>query len=51
MPEFHAMEDEHQAWKQRVLNRDIELAEIDTAPFRDRGGKGVTIDRLVVAAE
>jgi alkanesulfonate monooxygenase SsuD/methylene tetrahydromethanopterin reductase-like flavin-dependent oxidoreductase (luciferase family) len=53
MPEFHALEDEHQAWKQRVLNREIELEEIDTAPFRERGGvgKGVTIDRLVQAAE
>jgi alkanesulfonate monooxygenase SsuD/methylene tetrahydromethanopterin reductase-like flavin-dependent oxidoreductase (luciferase family) len=51
MPEFHAMEPEHQAWKQQVLNREIELEEIDTTPFRERGGvgKGVTIDRLVAA--
>jgi alkanesulfonate monooxygenase SsuD/methylene tetrahydromethanopterin reductase-like flavin-dependent oxidoreductase (luciferase family) len=51
MPEFHAMETEHQAWKQQVLNREIELEEIDTTPFRERGGvgKGVTIDRLVAA--
>jgi alkanesulfonate monooxygenase SsuD/methylene tetrahydromethanopterin reductase-like flavin-dependent oxidoreductase (luciferase family) len=51
MPEFHAMEPEHQAWKQRVLNREIELAEIDTAPYKERigVGKGVTIDRLVAA--
>jgi alkanesulfonate monooxygenase SsuD/methylene tetrahydromethanopterin reductase-like flavin-dependent oxidoreductase (luciferase family) len=51
MPEFHAMEPEHLAWKQRVLNREIELEEIDTAPYRERGGvgKGVTIDRLVAA--
>jgi alkanesulfonate monooxygenase SsuD/methylene tetrahydromethanopterin reductase-like flavin-dependent oxidoreductase (luciferase family) len=51
MPEFHAMESEHQAWKERVLAREIELEEIDTTPFRDRGGvgKGVTIDRLVAA--
>jgi hypothetical protein len=51
MPEFHAMETEHQAWKQQVLNREIELEEIDTTPFRERGGvgRGVTIDRLVAA--
>jgi alkanesulfonate monooxygenase SsuD/methylene tetrahydromethanopterin reductase-like flavin-dependent oxidoreductase (luciferase family) len=53
MPEFHELEGEHQAWKQQVLNREIELEEIDTAPFRERAGvgKGVTIDRLVQAAE
>jgi alkanesulfonate monooxygenase SsuD/methylene tetrahydromethanopterin reductase-like flavin-dependent oxidoreductase (luciferase family) len=51
MPEFHAMEPEHLAWKQQVLNREIELEEIDTTPYRERGGvgKGVTIDRLVAA--
>jgi alkanesulfonate monooxygenase SsuD/methylene tetrahydromethanopterin reductase-like flavin-dependent oxidoreductase (luciferase family) len=51
MPEFHAREPEHLAWKQRVLNREIELEEIDTTPYRERGGvgKGVTIDRLVAA--
>ncbi|HET7880379.1 MAG TPA: LLM class flavin-dependent oxidoreductase [Acetobacteraceae bacterium] len=51
MPEFHAMEPEHQAWKQQVLNREIELEEIDTTPFKERVGvgKGVTIDRLVAA--
>jgi len=51
MPEFHALEPEHQAWKQKVLNREIELEEIDTAPFKERVGvgKGVTIDRLVAA--
>jgi alkanesulfonate monooxygenase SsuD/methylene tetrahydromethanopterin reductase-like flavin-dependent oxidoreductase (luciferase family) len=49
MPEFHAKEPEHQAWKQRVLKREIELEEIDTTPFKDRAGvgKGVTIDKLV----
>jgi alkanesulfonate monooxygenase SsuD/methylene tetrahydromethanopterin reductase-like flavin-dependent oxidoreductase (luciferase family) len=53
MPEFHAMEPQHQAWKQQVLRGDIELEEIDTAPFQQRVGvgKGVTIDRLVSAAE
>jgi alkanesulfonate monooxygenase SsuD/methylene tetrahydromethanopterin reductase-like flavin-dependent oxidoreductase (luciferase family) len=33
MPEFHAMEPEHQAWKQGVLSGEIELEEIDTSPF------------------
>jgi alkanesulfonate monooxygenase SsuD/methylene tetrahydromethanopterin reductase-like flavin-dependent oxidoreductase (luciferase family) len=32
MPEFHAMEPDHQAWKRRVLAGEIELADIDTAP-------------------
>jgi alkanesulfonate monooxygenase SsuD/methylene tetrahydromethanopterin reductase-like flavin-dependent oxidoreductase (luciferase family) len=51
MPEFHAMEPEHQAWKQQVLNREIELSELDTAPYKERVGvgKGVSIDRLVAA--
>jgi alkanesulfonate monooxygenase SsuD/methylene tetrahydromethanopterin reductase-like flavin-dependent oxidoreductase (luciferase family) len=34
MPEFHADEPAHQAWKQRVLSGEIELAEIDTAPYQ-----------------
>ncbi|MBV9862408.1 MAG: LLM class flavin-dependent oxidoreductase [Alphaproteobacteria bacterium] len=38
MPEFHDREPEQQAWKQQVLNREIELEEIDTQPFRDRYG-------------
>jgi alkanesulfonate monooxygenase SsuD/methylene tetrahydromethanopterin reductase-like flavin-dependent oxidoreductase (luciferase family) len=39
MPEFHAGEDEHQQWKQAVLNGEIELEEIDTEPhnFKARG--------------
>jgi alkanesulfonate monooxygenase SsuD/methylene tetrahydromethanopterin reductase-like flavin-dependent oxidoreductase (luciferase family) len=32
MPEFHANEDEHQAWKQGVLAGDIVLDEVDTSP-------------------
>jgi alkanesulfonate monooxygenase SsuD/methylene tetrahydromethanopterin reductase-like flavin-dependent oxidoreductase (luciferase family) len=36
MPEFHANEPGHQAWKQAVLNREIALEEIDTTPFRER---------------
>jgi len=34
MPEFHAMEPAHQAWKAGVLDGSIDLAEIDTEPFR-----------------
>jgi alkanesulfonate monooxygenase SsuD/methylene tetrahydromethanopterin reductase-like flavin-dependent oxidoreductase (luciferase family) len=42
MPEFHAKEPEHQDWKAKVMRRDIELEEIDTAAFHDRfGTKGV----------
>ncbi len=33
MPEFHADEPAHAAWKQAVLRRDIVLAELDTTPF------------------
>jgi alkanesulfonate monooxygenase SsuD/methylene tetrahydromethanopterin reductase-like flavin-dependent oxidoreductase (luciferase family) len=36
MPEFHANEPKHQDWKQKVLNGEIELEAIDTAPFRER---------------
>jgi alkanesulfonate monooxygenase SsuD/methylene tetrahydromethanopterin reductase-like flavin-dependent oxidoreductase (luciferase family) len=51
MPEFHAMEPEHHAWKQKVLSGEIELEELDTTPYKERVGvgKGVTIDRLVAA--
>ena len=38
MPEFHAHEPAQQAWKRQVLAREIELEEIDTAPFRERYG-------------
>jgi alkanesulfonate monooxygenase SsuD/methylene tetrahydromethanopterin reductase-like flavin-dependent oxidoreductase (luciferase family) len=33
MPEFHALEPEHAQWKAGVLAGEIELDEIDTAPF------------------
>jgi len=48
MPEFHANEPAHQAWKAGVLNREIELEDIDTTPFKERAGvgKGVAISRL-----
>jgi hypothetical protein len=38
MPEFHANIPAQEEWKAKVLNREIELEEIDTAPFRDRYG-------------
>jgi len=38
MPEFHARVPEQDAWKIKVLSGEIELEEIDTAPFRDRYG-------------
>jgi len=36
MPEFHARVPEQDTWKIEVLSGEIELEEIDTAPFRDR---------------
>ena len=42
MPELHAGEDEHQAWKQAVLAGDIELDELDTEPFAGRTYQSVT---------
>ncbi len=37
MPEFHALEDEHQEWKRGVLAGDIVLEELDTAAYAARG--------------
>jgi alkanesulfonate monooxygenase SsuD/methylene tetrahydromethanopterin reductase-like flavin-dependent oxidoreductase (luciferase family) len=52
MPEFHAREPEHQEWKRKVLAGEIELEELDTAPFRDRfGPNAVQIPVRPVAAE
>ncbi|MGE3849250.1 MAG: hypothetical protein AB7I01_20395, partial [Gammaproteobacteria bacterium] len=33
MPEFHADEPAHQAWKQQVLSGALELDELDTSPY------------------
>jgi hypothetical protein len=33
MPEFHALEPDHQRWKESVLSGEIELDEIDTGPY------------------
>jgi len=38
MPEFQGHEPGHQEWKQKVMNREIELEEIDTTAFRERYG-------------
>ncbi len=38
MPEFHANIPAHEAWKGKVLSREIELEEIDTERFRERFG-------------
>jgi hypothetical protein len=44
MPEFHAREPDHQEWKRGVLNREIELEEIDTEEFSFRGSAKPTIN-------
>ena len=53
MPEFHADIPAHEEWKRQVLAGEVELEELDTAAFKDRAGvgKGVSIDKLVTAAE
>jgi len=38
MPEFQAAHPELLKWKERVLNREIDLEEIDTTAFKDRYG-------------
>ena len=43
MPEFHAREVEHQAWKTDVLSGKIELEEVETDPFTTRGASKPTI--------
>ena len=49
MPEFHARQDEHDAWKARVLNREIELEELDTAPYDLYSHQNEDIVRLTPA--
>jgi alkanesulfonate monooxygenase SsuD/methylene tetrahydromethanopterin reductase-like flavin-dependent oxidoreductase (luciferase family) len=52
MPEFHAADAEQQAWKKKVMSREIELEEIDTTAFKDRyGAKAIEVKRNVIAAE
>jgi alkanesulfonate monooxygenase SsuD/methylene tetrahydromethanopterin reductase-like flavin-dependent oxidoreductase (luciferase family) len=60
MPEFHAREPEHQAWKRAVLSGEIQLEEIDTTPFNlpsnqtptaKLKAQGVTPQEAAVAAQ
>jgi alkanesulfonate monooxygenase SsuD/methylene tetrahydromethanopterin reductase-like flavin-dependent oxidoreductase (luciferase family) len=56
MPEFQAAHPQLLQWKQQVLNREIDLEEIDTSAFTDRYGgtmKNISpgADRRVQAAE
>jgi len=39
MPEFHDREEEHQAWKRKVLDGEIDLMEIDTSPYNMRSNQ------------
>ncbi len=43
MPEFHAREPLHQQWKQAVLNRELDLENIDTEPFNFSRGRKPTL--------
>jgi alkanesulfonate monooxygenase SsuD/methylene tetrahydromethanopterin reductase-like flavin-dependent oxidoreductase (luciferase family) len=52
MPEFQAAHPELLKWKERVLNREIDLEEIDTSAFKLRyGGNMAKIAPVVQAAE
>jgi alkanesulfonate monooxygenase SsuD/methylene tetrahydromethanopterin reductase-like flavin-dependent oxidoreductase (luciferase family) len=42
MPEFHAREPEHQAWKQAVLSGDLQLEVLDTEPYNFRSNQTPT---------
>ena len=50
MPEFHVNILAQEEWKKQVLAGEIELEEIDTAPFRDRYGPN-SVQLRPVAAE
>ena len=43
MPEFHAMQPEHEAWKAAVLAGEIVLEDIDTEPFNITRGRKPTL--------
>ncbi|MBN9560071.1 MAG: LLM class flavin-dependent oxidoreductase [Alphaproteobacteria bacterium] len=52
MPEFQAAHPELLKWKERVLNRELDLEEIDTSAFKLRyGGNMAKIAPVVQAAE
>ena len=51
MPEFQAAHPKLLQWKQQVLNREIDLEEIDTTAFKERyGGNMAKIDVAKLAA-
>jgi hypothetical protein len=51
MPEFQQAHPKLLQWKQQVLNREIDLEEIDTAAFKERyGGNMAKIDVAKLAA-
>ena len=41
MPEFQGHHARHEAWKAKVMAREIELEEIETDAFKDRFGKAM----------
>lgn len=43
MPEFHGRHADQEAWKAAVLNREIELEDIDTEPFNMTRGRKPTM--------
>ena len=52
MPEFQAAHPELLKWKQQVLQREIDLEEIDTAAFKARfGGNMARIAPVAEAAD
>jgi hypothetical protein len=51
MPEFHANEPAHQEWKRKVLDRQIELDELDTTQYRERFGPNTVPIPVQPAAE
>jgi alkanesulfonate monooxygenase SsuD/methylene tetrahydromethanopterin reductase-like flavin-dependent oxidoreductase (luciferase family) len=51
MPEFHADEAAHQAWKQQVLAGEIQLPDLDTSEHKDRFGHLKNVAPTNVAAE
>lgn len=52
MPEFHANVPAHEEWKAKVMAREIELEEIDTAAFTARyGARSVDLSKAPVPAK
>ena len=51
MPEFHAREPQHQAWKESVLAGETVLEDIDTEPFNFSRGRKPTLPSTKEAAD